>query len=138
MKAIEVTLRDNLADQARLKGERLKTALERIGSGAGIIKEVRGRGLMLGAEFYEPKFAKGLSKEYLAASISALLLHDHGIITAYTLNNPNVIRFEPPLTVTDAEIDRVAEAFEQVCTHHRGFVGAMAGLGRTVLTHRKR
>jgi len=89
---------------------------------------------MIGVEFYEPKVAKELSHEYLAFSIAALLLHDHHIITAYTLNNPNVIRFEPPLIVTDEQIDRVLEAFESVCKHHHGLVGALAGLGRTVLT----
>jgi putrescine aminotransferase len=138
LKTIEVIVRDGLAEEARRKGERFKRELERIGSGSGLIKEVRGRGLMLGVEFYEPKIAKELSHEYLASSIGALLLHDHRIITAYTLNNPNVIRFEPPLIVSDQEIDRAIEAFESVCRHHRGLVGAMAGLGRTILTHRKR
>ena len=28
------------------------------------------------------------------------LLKDYRIITAYTLNNPNVIRIEPPLNIT--------------------------------------
>lgn len=137
LKAIEIIVRDDLAANARRLGMRLKAALERAAGETGLVKEVRGRGLMLGIEFYEPKFAKGLSHEYLAASVSALLLHDHGIITAYTLNNPNVIRFEPPLIVSDAEIDRVAEAFEQVCRHHHGLVGTLAGLGRTIVTRRR-
>ena len=89
---------------------------------------------MIGVEFYEPRVAKKLAAEYLASSIAGLLLNDHGIITAYTLNNPNVIRFEPPLIVTDEQIDHVLEAFENVCAHHHGFVSAAAGLGRTMLT----
>jgi putrescine aminotransferase len=138
LKAIEIHVRDGLAEEARRKGERFKAGLERIAGESHLIKEVRGRGLMLGVEFYEPKVAKALSHEYLAASISALLLNDHGLITAYTLNNPNVIRFEPPLIVTDEQIDRALEGFEQVCRHHHGLVGALAGLGRTMLTRRKR
>ncbi len=134
LKAIEVLVRDNLAEAARTKGARLKSELERIGETTGLVKEVRGRGLMIGVEFYEPRVAKHLSNEYLAASIGALLLHDHGIITAYTLNNPNVIRFEPPLIVTDEQIDRAIDAFEQTCTSHHGFAGALAGLGRTVVS----
>lgn len=138
LKSIEIFVRDNLAEEARRKGERFKAGLDRIAADRHLIKEVRGRGLMLGVEFYEPKVGKALSHEYLAASISALLLQDHGIITAYTLNNPNVIRFEPPLIVTDEQIDRALDAFEQVCRHHHGIAGAFAGLGRTMLTHRKR
>jgi putrescine aminotransferase len=137
LKALEILVRDDLAGQALRRGATFKAELERIAAHTGLIKEVRGRGLMLGVEFYEPKVAKKLSAEYLAASIAGLLLHDHGIITAYTLNNPNVIRFEPPLIVTDDEIGRVVEAFESVCKHHHGFVGAVAGLGRTMITRKR-
>ena len=134
LKAIEILVRDDLAQAARVKGETLKAGLERIASTTDLIKDVRGRGLMIGVEFYEPKVAKKLSAEYLASSIAGLLLNDHGIITAYTLNNPNVIRFEPPLIVTDEQIDYVLESFEKVCARYHGFVGAVAGLGRTMLT----
>jgi putrescine aminotransferase len=134
LKAIEILVRDDLAHAARVKGETLKAGLERIASATNLIKDVRGRGLMIGVEFYEPKVAKKLSAEYLASSIAGLLLNDHGIITAYTLNNPNVIRFEPPLIVSDEQIEYVLEAFEKVCARYHGFVGAVAGLSRTMLT----
>jgi putrescine aminotransferase len=137
LKTSEVVVRDGLAEAAGRKGERLKKGLQRIAAESGLVKEVRGRGLMLGVEFYEPKMAKGLSHEYLASSVAGLLLNDHHIITAYTLNNPNVIRFEPPLIVTDEQIDRMLDAFESVCRHHRGVVGALAGLGRTILTRKR-
>jgi putrescine aminotransferase len=117
--------------------KRLKAGLERIASGSELIKEVRGRGLMVGVEFYEPRVAKKLSAEYLAASIAGLLLEDHGIITAYTLNNPNVIRLEPPLIVTDVQIDHLLDSFEQVVRKHHGFLGVMAGLGRTMVTRHR-
>jgi putrescine aminotransferase len=34
-----------------------------------------------------------------------------GVIAAYTLNNPKVIRFEPPLVISKPEIDKVVDAF---------------------------
>jgi putrescine aminotransferase len=34
------------------------------------------------------------------------------VIAAYTLNNPKVMRFEPPLIISDAQIDHVLDAFE--------------------------
>ncbi|MDA3935296.1 MAG: aspartate aminotransferase family protein, partial [Actinomycetota bacterium] len=125
LKTIEIIVRDDLAGAARRKGDMFKRELESIGERYGLVKEVRGRGLMLGVEFYEPKIAKSLSHEYLASSVAGLLLQDHGIITAYTLNDPNVIRFEPPLTVTDEEIGR---ALEEV----RGEVGVDAEAGEAV------
>ncbi|MHB1135289.1 MAG: aspartate aminotransferase family protein [Coriobacteriia bacterium] len=137
LKSIEILVRDDLSSAARIRGERLKAALERIATESDLIKEVRGRGLMIGVEFYEPRVAKKLSAEYLAASIAGLLLEDHGIITAYTLNNPNVIRLEPPLIVTDAQIDHLLESFEKVVRKHHGFLGVMAGLGRTMVSRRR-
>lgn len=134
LKAMEILVRDDLASAAREKGRRLKAGLERIAAASNLVKEVRGRGLMIGVEFYEPRVAKKLSAEYLAASIAGLLLQDHGIITAYTLNNPNVIRLEPPLIVSDADIDHLLDSFEQVVKKHHGFVGVMAGLGRTMIS----
>lgn len=137
LKSIEILVRDDLSSAARVKGERLKVGLERIAEGGSLIKEVRGRGLMIGVEFYEPRVAKKLSAEYLAASVAGLLLQDHGIIAAYTLNNPNVIRLEPPLIVTDAHIDHLLDAFEQVVKKHHGFAGVMAGLGRTMVSRHR-
>lgn len=137
LKAIEILVRDDLASAARENGARLKAGLERIAADSGLITEVRGRGLMVGVEFYEPRVAKKLSAEYLAASVAGLLLQDHGIITAYTLNNPNVIRLEPPLIVTGDQIDHLLTAFEQVVKRHHGFVGVMAGLGRTMVSRHR-
>ncbi|MBN2247887.1 MAG: aspartate aminotransferase family protein [Coriobacteriia bacterium] len=137
LKAIEILVRDDLSSAACKRGERLKAGLEHIASESDLIREVRGRGLMIGVEFYEPRVAKKLSAEYLAASIAGLLLEDHGIITAYTLNNPNVIRLEPPLIVTDAQIDHLLDSFEQVVRKHHGFFGVMAGLGRTMVSRHR-
>ena len=130
LKSIEIVLRDDLAQRARRLGSRMLGELQRIAEGSSLIKEVRGRGLLIGVEMYEPRVARGISHEFLAASIAGLLLQEHGILTAYTLNNPNVIRFEPPLTVSEAEIDRAVEAFEQTVRRHGGLVSALAGVGR--------
>lgn len=138
LKAIEILVRDDLSEAARVRGEKLKSGLERIAATTGLVKEVRGRGLMIGVEFYEPKVAKKLSGEYLASAFAGLLLNDHGIITAFTLNNPNVIRFEPPLIVTDEQIDYALGAFEKVCAHYHGAASVFAGLGRTMLTRKGR
>lgn len=34
-----------------------------------------------------------------------------GVTAGYTLNNPKVIRFEPPLIITKEQLDRVIEVF---------------------------
>ena len=64
------------------------------------IVDVRGLGLLTGIEFAEPDFAS-LVVSGLAA---------RGVIAAYTLNQPQVLRAEPPLIVTREEIDAFLDA----------------------------
>ena len=45
------------------------------------------------------------------------------MITAYTLNNPNVMRLEPPLVVTKAQIDYVLNALEDIFAQKKGLLG---------------
>jgi putrescine aminotransferase len=64
------------------------------------IVDVRGLGLLTGIEFAEPDFAS-LVVSGLAA---------RGVIAAYTLNQPQVLRAEPPLIVTREQIDAFLDA----------------------------
>jgi putrescine aminotransferase len=68
-----------------------------------LIKEVRGMGLLIGMEFFDPD----------VASLLAMEMAERMILVAYTLNNPRVIRFEPPLTISFEEMDRVMRALEE-------------------------
>lgn len=67
----------------------------------GVITEVRGKGLLIGVEFTDRD---------LAALVIAAFAQQR-ILAAYTLNNPCVIRFEPPLVITREQIARVLQAF---------------------------
>ncbi|MEN6413457.1 MAG: aminotransferase class III-fold pyridoxal phosphate-dependent enzyme [Veillonellales bacterium] len=62
-----------------------------------VIKEVRGKGLMIGIE---------LTKEGIGGLLMSELIAD-GVLAAYTLNNPKVIRMEPPLIIDRKLIDKV-------------------------------
>lgn len=66
------------------------------------IAAVRGKGLLIGVEFTDRD---------IAALVIAGLAQQH-ILAAYTLNNPCVIRFEPPLIVAHDHIALVLEAFD--------------------------
>ena len=63
------------------------------------IKEVRGMGLMIGVELYEP-----------CAAIRKELLTKHKIFTG-TSSNKNTLRILPPLTLSRADADIFMEAF---------------------------
>ncbi|MEJ6950160.1 aspartate aminotransferase family protein [Natronospora cellulosivora (SeqCode)] len=134
---------NDIAKQAAEKGEYFLAKLQEMADKYEMIKEVRGRGLLIGLEFKEvetgilDKISGGvlnkLSKEYLAAMVASALINDHKIITAYTLNNPNVIRFEPPLIITYKEIDYLIECLESIFEKNKGLFSMTIKSAKTVL-----
>lgn len=136
LKVMEILLREGLPEKAETNGEKFIDELKRVSEEHGLVKEVRGKGLMIGMEFYEPRIAKGLSREYLAAMVAGILIQKYGIITAYTMNNPNVIRMEPPLIVSEEQIDYVVKAIREICEKHRSFLGLAADFGKRLIKKR--
>lgn len=102
LKTLEILERDDLAAQAARKGERLLAGLRAVRERfPAILTDTRGIGLMIGVEFADADVGK--------LAIGALV--HHGVIAAYTLNNAKVMRFEPPLVITDTQIETVIRAF---------------------------
>lgn len=128
--SINTILEKNLPDNARKMGEYMLQNLKTLKDKYRIIKDVRGRGLMIGMEFETAE--KGLLnkitggvvnkfyEEFAGAMVAGELLNSHRIITAYTLNNPNVIRLEPPLVITKQDIDFLLYALEDILSKNRG------------------
>lgn len=128
--AIEELVEGKLEQAAEEKGKYLLNHLRTLQNRYPMIKEVRGQGLMIGIEFVESEGILNtltggklneVAKEYLGAMVAGELLNKHRIITAYTLNNPNVIRMEPPLVVTYAEMDRVLNALNDILQRQGSF-----------------
>lgn len=141
--ALEVICTEELAQKAAEKGIYLITKLEWLKSRYGGLREVRGKGLMIGLEFDKPYskmlnlltkgMVENLSSEYYASLVAGKLLERYNIITAYTLNNPNVIRIEPPLVVSMEQIDKLLEALEGIFSQSRGFIRMAAGSIKNLL-----
>lgn len=100
--ALEVTVEEDLPAKAAENGAYFLDGLKHIQAAhPNILQEARGMGLMLGVEFTDSDIGK---------LVIGTMVH-RGVIAAYTLNNPKVIRFEPPLIITRAQIDQVLEVF---------------------------
>lgn len=129
--AINLLMEKKLQDNAKQMGDYLISGLEMLKKRYNIIKDIRGRGLMVGIEFETTeksiinKVTMGavnrFYSEYTGAMVSGELLNNHQIITAYTLNNPNVIRLEPPLVISKEDIDKVLNALEDILEKNKGF-----------------
>lgn len=140
--AIEVLVNEKLPAAAAEKGAYFISGLRDLQKKYPLLQEVRGQGLLIGIELTQPGgltnkatmgLASKLSHEYLGSMVAGELLNRHRIITAYTLNNPNVIRMEPPLTVTREDLDYVLNALDEVLKKHKGFFSFAATSAKTVL-----
>ena len=95
---LQVIREENLLARGAENGAYLKAGLEKLAATyPDVVKEVRGRGMMLGLE---------LTKEGAGGMLMSLMI-DKNVIVAYTLNNPKVIRMEPPLITPKEVIDDV-------------------------------
>ncbi len=102
--ALEVIVRDDLPGRARSLGEYCLSHLQGLAAKyPNLVREVRGRGLLLGIEFSHSDVA-GLVIAGLA---------QRNVIAAYTLNNPAVIRFEPPLIITQEQLQQAFGALDE-------------------------
>jgi len=126
--AVQEIIEKGLPEMAAEKGNYLMERLKEATAGHPLVKDVRGRGLLVGIEFNGPGkllnqltggIAEKLSQEYVGAFVAGELLNKYRIITAYSLNNPNTIRLEPPLTVTYEQLDRVVSALDEILGRNR-------------------
>ena len=103
--AINVVLEERLPEQAAEKGDYFFPKLvDLMNKYNNICVEGRGRGLLIGMEFVSDESGYEVAKG----------LFENGVLVAGTLINARVIRIEPPLTITKAELDRVLETLDKV------------------------
>ncbi|EEZ34146.1 Aminotransferase class-III [Brucella sp. NF 2653] len=114
---------DNSAEVGDYLLERLKELQVRYPS---LLKDVRGKGMMVGLEFHDFSQAMPMVlrpmlamlddklKGSLPGFIGSHLLRDHGVLVAFTEYNRNVIRLEPPLICQRAHVDEFIKALDEV------------------------
>jgi diaminobutyrate-2-oxoglutarate transaminase len=100
----------NLADHSANLGQTMLSWLKEIESDSKIIGEARGKGLMLGVEMVADKDSKEPAPE-LAAKVR-LISHRHGLLVEIGGHYNNVVRFLPPLVLTEELAIKGIEIFE--------------------------
>jgi acetylornithine aminotransferase len=107
LNVLQTIERDNILQNVQARGEQLRVRLRAIANKyPHLFTEVRGWGLINGMEL-QPDIELTSIEIVKAAMQSGLLLAPAG---------PKVLRFVPPLIVSEAEIDEAAEILEQVIT----------------------
>jgi acetylornithine/N-succinyldiaminopimelate aminotransferase len=98
---LDVVLEDGFLEQVVRTGERFRGRLEGLAkSHSGVVKGLRGRGLMIGLECVVP------------AGDLVAKLRAEGLLTVPAAEN--VVRLLPPLTISESEVDEAMAILERV------------------------
>ncbi|MFH1266266.1 MAG: aminotransferase class III-fold pyridoxal phosphate-dependent enzyme [Planctomycetota bacterium] len=130
---LDVLRRDDLAANAAARGRQLREGLADLSARCGVLREVRGEGLLIGLEFHPlspsltahiKDLGSGEVGSYLVPNLETMLKtltmiyvinalqEKHGIYTQATRSNPLVLRIQPPLTITADEVTQFLAAIE--------------------------
>ena len=139
---LEVIKSEKLVEAAAKRGAELRLALTRLVSGYELMKEVRGKGLMIGVEFGPPKSLRlkaswnvleTANKGLFCQLITVPLFKDHKILTQVSGHGSHTIKLLPPLTITDADCNWIETAFNTVIADSHKVPGAIWSLGKTLV-----
>lgn len=98
--ALDVLVEEKLTERAATLGEYFQKQLKTISS--PLIKDVRGKGLLIGLEVDEKCPARKICVQLL----------EHGVLSKDT--HGTVVRFAPPLIITEAQIDEVIKVLKTI------------------------
>ena len=105
--AVRVVQEEDLVARSRDRGALMLELLQEMQTKhRDLVADVRGKGLMIGVEF--------ATDEVCELTVAQIL--KRGMCAAYTLNNPRVIRLEPPLIISEDEVRKAVEILDGAVT----------------------
>ena len=139
---LEVMKTEKLVEAAAKRGAELRLAFNRMVPGYELLKEVRGKGLMIGVEFGPPKslrlkaswtMLETANKGLFCQLITVPLFKEQKIVTQVSGHGSHTIKLLPPLIIGDEEVQWFLEGFTDVMdsAHHGN--GLMWDFGRTLV-----
>jgi ornithine--oxo-acid transaminase len=139
---LEVMEAEKLVEAAAKRGAELRLALTRLVPGYELMKEVRGKGLMIGVEFGPPKSLRlkaswnvleTANKGLFCQLITVPLFKDHKILTQVAGHGSHTVKLLPPLVISEDDCKWIATAFDTVIAGSHKVPGAIWSLGKTLV-----
>jgi len=116
--ALQVIEEEELCARSVKMGELMKAGLTEMQiRHSDKVAEVRGLGLMIGVEFTEDEVGE----------LCIGQMTKRGMIAAYTLNNPRVIRIEPPLIINESQVQFAVETMESALIETKELLVELVG-----------
>jgi ornithine--oxo-acid transaminase len=144
---LEVIERERLVQNAQNMGMRLLAALQRMAPAYEMIRDVRGRGLLIGIEFGPPRSIKlraawslleAASTGLFCQMITIPLCKEHHILAQVAGHASHIVKLLPALVITDDDCDWIERAFEKVLSDSHKIPGSIWSFGRTLVTQVRR
>ncbi len=144
---LEVMKAEKLIENAAKRGAELRLALNRMVPGYELMKEVRGKGLMIGVEFGPPKSLRlkaswnvleSANKGLFVQLITVPLFKDHKILSQVAGHGLHTVKLLPPLTITEEDCSWIERAFDDVIAQSHKVPGAIWSLGKTLVDNAMR
>lgn len=132
---------ENMLERARHVGDKLTSGLRAMIPDFEMMGEVRGRGCMIGVEFRSPdsfKFKMAwnvihtLNKGLFPQLVTIPLIRDHGILSQTSGHNQDIVKFLPPIVLSDDDISYFLNSFRQVMELVHTVPGGIWDLGKTL------
>jgi ornithine--oxo-acid transaminase len=144
---LEVIESERLIQNAERTGARLLAKFQRMIQRHELVKEVRGKGLMIGIDFGAPRSpALKASWNLLETANSGLfcqlivipLLKEHRILSQVAGHGNHTVKLLPPLIISDEDCDWIEQSFEAVISDAHRVPGAIWSLGKTLVENAAR
>jgi ornithine--oxo-acid transaminase len=139
---LDVIESEGLIARAERLGERLRLGLSELIGRYEFLREVRGKGLMLGIEFGPPTSFKlkaswnlleSANKGLFCQLITIPLFAEHKILTQVAGHASHTIKLLCPLVITEADCDWIVSAFDDVIAATHRVPGSIWSLGKTLV-----
>ena len=102
--ALDILLSENLVERAASIGKNIIDRLQKLVEQFGVLKEVRGKGCLIGLVFHEAE----------ATARFVQLCRAERIIVGWTLFHSTILRMAPPLILSDEEIEYAMKTIVRV------------------------
>ncbi|MGO9132947.1 MAG: aspartate aminotransferase family protein [Methylovirgula sp.] len=138
---LQVMEQERLVQNSARLGARLLANFERLAERYELVKSVRGKGLMIGIEFGQPRSLKLKASWALLETVKSglfcqlitiPLFKDHKILVQVAGNGNHVVKLLPALVIDDADCDWIEQSFEKVIADSHQVPGAVWTLGKTM------
>ncbi|MCX7313054.1 MAG: aspartate aminotransferase family protein [Alphaproteobacteria bacterium] len=144
---LEVIERERLIENAGRMGDRLMRELSAMIPRYEMLRDVRGKGMMIGVEFGPPEslrlkaswsLLETANKGLFCQLITIPLFKDHKILCQVAGHASHTVKLLPAFLITDKDCDWIVRAFDDVIAGSHRVPGAIWTLGKTLIGHAAR